>query len=147
MKFSERIGIQKIKVEIQNNYIDNDLLNSLWNVFDINYATRIKYQDSNYIRSTIFNEFVQNMWFSFFKEPIDSIPRQNFDVISNIRERFYSFDWYQVYDFIEYIAKNLVHSLEIMIAGANGEDIEEDEVAKKIKELEQRIKDLKNKSI
>lgn len=49
--------------------------------------------------------------------------------------------------FIEYIAKNLVHSLEIMIAGANGEDIEEDEVAKKIKELEQRIKDLKNKSI
>ena len=49
--------------------------------------------------------------------------------------------------FINYIAQNLVHSLKIMIAGANGEDIEEDEVAKKIKELEQRIKDLKNKSI
>jgi Fic family protein len=49
--------------------------------------------------------------------------------------------------FLEYIAQNLVHSLEIMIAGANGENIEEnDEVSNKIKELEQKISNLKNKS-
>lgn len=49
--------------------------------------------------------------------------------------------------FINYIAQNLVHSLKIMIAGANGEDIEdEDEVSNKIKELEQKIRNLKNKS-
>lgn len=47
--------------------------------------------------------------------------------------------------FIAYISHNLVHSLEIMIAGANGESIEEDDVSQKIKELEQKIRDLKNK--
>jgi Fic family protein len=52
----------------------------------------------------------------------------------------------KIEDFIEYIAENLVHSLEIMIAGANGEDIEQlEDISKKIKALEQKIKDLKNK--
>ena len=42
--------------------------------------------------------------------------------------------------FLEYIAQNLVSSLEIMIAGANGEDIEEeDDLDKEIALLEQRM--------
>lgn len=42
--------------------------------------------------------------------------------------------------FIEYIAQNLVHSLQIMIAGANGESIEEeDDLDKEIALLEQRL--------
>lgn len=42
--------------------------------------------------------------------------------------------------FIEYIAQNLVRSLEIMIAGANGENIEEpDDIDKEIALLDQRI--------
>ena len=48
--------------------------------------------------------------------------------------------------FLEYIAQNLVRSLEIMIAGANGENIEEDdEVSNQIEALENKIRDLKNK--
>jgi Fic family protein len=42
--------------------------------------------------------------------------------------------------FLEYIAQNLVRSLEIMIAGANGENIEEDDdLDKEIALLEQRL--------
>lgn len=42
--------------------------------------------------------------------------------------------------FVTYIAQNLVHSLEIMIAGANGENIEEDDdLDKEIALLEQRL--------
>jgi Fic family protein len=45
--------------------------------------------------------------------------------------------------FVAYIAKNLVHSLEIMIAGANGESIEEpDDIDKEIALLEKRLKGL-----
>jgi Fic family protein len=43
--------------------------------------------------------------------------------------------------FIEYIAKNLVHSLEIMLKGAHGESIEEpDDIDKEISLLEQKLK-------
>ena len=48
--------------------------------------------------------------------------------------------------FIEYIAKNLLHSLEIMINGAKGENIEEPEdLDKEIALLEQKIKSAGNK--
>ncbi len=48
--------------------------------------------------------------------------------------------------FFEYIAKNLVRSLEIMIAGAKGERIEEpDDLDKEIALLEQRFKNLGRK--
>ena len=47
--------------------------------------------------------------------------------------------------FITYITQNLNRSLQIMIAGANGEDIEEDDGSIKIQELELKIKQLKSK--
>jgi Fic family protein len=50
--------------------------------------------------------------------------------------------------FVEYIAQNLVRSLEIMIVGANGENIEEDDdIDKEIALLEQRLSHLGNKKI
>lgn len=50
--------------------------------------------------------------------------------------------------FSEYIAQNLVRSLEIMIAGANGESIEEvDDLDKEIALLEQRLSDFGDKVI
>jgi Fic family protein len=48
--------------------------------------------------------------------------------------------------FFDYIATNLIRSLEIMIAGAKGESIEEsDDIDKEIALLEQRLKASKNK--
>lgn len=45
--------------------------------------------------------------------------------------------------FIEYIANNLVHSLEIMIKGAKGESVEEpDDIDKEISLLEQKLKSI-----
>lgn len=49
--------------------------------------------------------------------------------------------------FINYIAKNLILSLEIMIAGAEGQSIEEpDDFEKEIALLEQRIKSISNEA-
>jgi Fic family protein len=49
--------------------------------------------------------------------------------------------------FVEYIAKNLNRSLEIMIAGANGEDIEEpDDIDKEIALLERRLNSIAEKT-
>ena len=47
--------------------------------------------------------------------------------------------------FINYIAKNLTHSLKIMIAGAKGKNIEEEDISVKIAALEQKLAALKKK--
>ena len=48
--------------------------------------------------------------------------------------------------FVEYIAKNLVHSLKIMMKGAKGESIDEpDDLDKEIALLEMKLKGVKNK--
>ena len=50
--------------------------------------------------------------------------------------------------FLEYIAENLIRSLEIIIAGANGENIDdEDDLDKEIVLLEQRLNYFNNKNI
>lgn len=47
--------------------------------------------------------------------------------------------------FIEYIGANLVHSLELMLKGAKGEDVEEfEDLAKKVKLLKQKVKSRKS---
>mgnify|MGYP007089482551 FL=1 len=49
--------------------------------------------------------------------------------------------------FVEYVAKNLVRSLEIMLAGARGENIEEpDDLDKELALLEQRLKGMGKKA-
>jgi len=53
----------------------------------------------------------------------------------------------QIEAFVNYVAQNLVHSLNIMIAGANGESIEEpDDIDKEIALLEKKLTGLGEKS-
>jgi hypothetical protein len=50
--------------------------------------------------------------------------------------------------FIDYIAKNMVHSLEIMIAGAKGKNIEEpDDIDKRIALLEHELKSMQKQTL
>jgi Fic family protein len=48
--------------------------------------------------------------------------------------------------FLDYITQNLIHSLEIMISGAMGESVEEEDINTEIKELEKKLADLKLKN-
>lgn len=106
MKFSERLGIISPKVNIQNDFIDDDLKNSLWNVIDILILNKLKKDRANYYYQTNFKVFYETIWFSFFKETIDSIPTFNQYLIDELRVRFFEFKWYEIYDFIEFIVKN-----------------------------------------
>ena len=46
------------------------------------------------------------LWNNFFKLPIDSIPTYWWQIHDKIREIYSSLEWYEVYDFIEFIANN-----------------------------------------
>jgi len=93
------MGITPIKNTIQIDYMDDDLRNSLWNVFDIVFIKKLSISNSS-----DYNKFFKYLWFHHFKETIDSIPEHFNVIISKIRGRFFNWKWYEVYDFIDFLA-------------------------------------------
>jgi len=72
LRFSQRIGKMPIKATIQTESIDEDLKNSLWNVFMVFYLSKMT--GCEYVYYSGYKEFVNSLWANFFKLPLDDIP-------------------------------------------------------------------------
>lgn len=103
LRFSQRAGKTPIRNALQTEEMDDDLRAGLWNCFQINFVEDAGKVDVT--RDTAATFFLR-MWHNFFKRPIDTVdkvvPSLNFE---NIRKWFFNAEWYQVYDFIEYLAQ------------------------------------------
>lgn len=102
MRFSERIGKKEIKAEIQLDSMDEALRNGLWNILCIYIINKMC--ESTWLRSSGYQPLVENIWFSFFKEPIDNISPFPESIAKEIRMRFFVWHYLEVYDFIDFIA-------------------------------------------
>ncbi|WOI23600.1 AbiJ-NTD4 domain-containing protein [Nonlabens ulvanivorans] len=101
MRFSQRIGQTPVNKEIQLEYVDEELTNGLWNLVKMLFIDKLaKYAD--YGKSD-FDKFSEILWHNFYKMPIDTIPEYKSSVEKYIRERFFNFYWYEIYDFLEFI--------------------------------------------
>lgn len=109
MRFSERIGKKEFKSILQIDSIDEDLKNRLWNNVLENYFAKISSEIERYDRPSpkmLISEFI---WKEFFKKPVDKFPlaplggRSIGALIDFIRIWFYNTEWYEVYDFIEFL--------------------------------------------
>jgi hypothetical protein len=103
MRFSQRIGKKPATKNIQLETIDEDLLNGLWNMVKIFVLDRIP-KDAQYGGETEFDHFANILWHKFYKLPIDTIPEYDFQTEKFIRENFFKGQWYDIYDFIEFLA-------------------------------------------
>lgn len=118
MRFSERIGKVQGRVNIQIDSMDDELKNGLWNIITL-YIVGPMNEDSQFINRSAFHDFFETVWLSFFKEPIDQIPKFTDDLHKELRKRFYSWDYLQTYDFIDFISslkRSPFDSIEIMEA-------------------------------
>lgn len=106
MKFSERIGKNKPKELLQIGGIDNDLKNLLWNAITMFYWDNI-IKDS-FINSNPRNvsTLLNKIWIYFFKNKLDEIPDFFSQYRSYIKDFFFSAEWFEIYDFIEFIPNN-----------------------------------------
>jgi len=102
--FSERKGIKKVRTEIQVDSIDGALRNRLWNVLDYYYWSKGK--GGLWRISADMLSFCNRLWHSYFKEPVDTISGTWTKTYSKLRTRYFKFEWYEVYDFIEFVANN-----------------------------------------
>ncbi|WXL24706.1 hypothetical protein WG219_15495 [Ectopseudomonas mendocina] len=106
MLFSQRKGIKSSEKLAQYESIDTDLRNSLWNALVATYFERAKFQYSRRVTGdcNLIN-LVKMLWIHYFKLPTDQIPYDWDDTLSVLRKYFFDCEWYEVYDFIEYISK------------------------------------------
>lgn len=87
--------------------MDSALRNSLWNVFQLSVwkSANPNYTllDSNNRRT---QRLCMSLWIELYKVPVDTIPEYVSSVHKLIKESFFGVAWYEVYDFIEHVAKN-----------------------------------------
>lgn len=102
MKFSERIGKKPLRVNIQLDSMDSELRNGLWNVLTIYIIDPVKRRHD--LQNSEFKELIEHLWFSFFKEPMDQMPRVTEIIADNLRNRFFKWGYLEVYDFIDFLA-------------------------------------------
>jgi len=104
MKFSDRLGITNPIKKLQIDSIDEDLLNGLWNAFQIKVVKPLENVGFGSYRPDYFQYFCKPLWHDFFKLPIDTLPDSN-DAEGKIRKWFFEAEWFEIYNFIEYIAQ------------------------------------------
>jgi len=76
--------------------MDDDLRNSLWNEFTLNF-----YEPDR----EIFLGVTRILWAKFFKYQLDELPvRLLYQTYARIKSAFFEIDWDEVYDFIEFVA-------------------------------------------
>jgi len=98
--FSHRMGLKPTKIKIQINSMDNDLRNGLWNALFIFYwkhAREISYKKN-------MDTLIKRLWVYYFKQPLDTLDNFWSTSYNKIRKYFFDCEWYEVYDFLEFIA-------------------------------------------
>src|SRR5574337_117547 len=110
--FSQRKGIRPLQKAIQREVVDAELRNKLWSALKIEIwdhwqPTRlygIPYPESQEVEN-----IVKIIWLHYFSEPIDTIPKFSTGYPKSayqvIRDYFFNAQWWEVYDFIEFMLK------------------------------------------
>jgi hypothetical protein len=110
MKFSQRIGKQPIKQTLDKELVSPELRNTLWTLileFIIDLRSNSKSPGESFSPISV---YFRELWIFFFKWPIDNLPMSYGSVnpasaTSIVRNWFFTSEWYQVYDFIEFSSK------------------------------------------
>lgn len=110
MLFSQRIGLKPASKLAQREDIDDDLRASLWSLLTIEYWDQYKEPGSgdfgraDFVRGSNMSLLVDALWLYYFKKPIDTVDEYWEYCLKELRAYFFKAEWYEVYDFIEFIA-------------------------------------------
>jgi hypothetical protein len=117
MRFSERYRHKPVREAIQLDSIDEALKNGIWSLLGVFYWDKAVYSSSvtgydgsgcslssspNRDLSSLCNA----LWFSYFKKPLDRLADDWEKVLQQLRDYFFQAQWYEVYDFIEFVSNN-----------------------------------------
>ena len=110
MSFSERYGYKPVREIIQIDSIDESLLNGLWSLLKVYVWDHVCYSRLHggcYLSDNKeYKVLCERLWFNYFKKPLDELSNNWKEVLEILRRYFFGCKWYEVYDFIEFVANN-----------------------------------------
>jgi hypothetical protein len=108
MLFSQKIGKTPIKTQLQVDGMDQDLRVGLWNLFNLYFIRPMAERGvgiSGELRpGSEYCPFLWRLWGHFFKWPLDTLSPDFTKFYDEIRTWYTKAEWYQVYDFIQFVA-------------------------------------------
>lgn len=111
MRFSQRIGKKEVKQILQIDSIDQTLENRLWNNILNDFIEQINDYSDGYRPESDRVLIYKYIWENFFELKIDEIPSYSNNggvyatgVTEYIRNWFIKAEWYEKYDFIEFLS-------------------------------------------
>lgn len=105
MKFSQRIGKTEVRQISQKEEIDEVLKNNIWNILSLFFLRGINDRDWEDVSENDYN-LCLNLWVNFFSERVDHYPKNGAEMHYRISYFFFRCNWYEIYDFIEFLIKN-----------------------------------------
>ena len=114
--FSQRKGFKPLKKEFQREFADEELRNRLWSAIKVvawDKWHRADFTGSYDTESRMINGLLDRIWLHYFKWPLDTRPDLHYGQPTGggsylkLREYFFKAKWYEMYDFIEFVVKNL----------------------------------------
>lgn len=114
MKFSQRNGWKPEINKFQTDGIDVALRNGIWNTIKIHILEKL---NSTFINTSgsPFQDFAIHLWSDFYKLTVDEIPKNDVVIIQLIKEYYFDLEWFEVYDFIEYLQVVLSNKIPLGI--------------------------------
>jgi hypothetical protein len=108
MLFSERSGKKAVRNNLQLEGIDKRLQNKLWNILDIIVWSKITstetgYGGGKYVKKE-WMPLIRGIWHNYYCETVDKLSSDWSEAGEVIKQRFFANQWYEIYDFLEFIA-------------------------------------------
>ena len=116
MRFSDRIGATQLNQVLQVETVDKKLRNHLWNALDLCYwkqSTSRRMWPEDVFGAKSENKIAhifEVIWNSYFNFRIDKLSNYVHENIKVVDEYFFSCNWYEVYNFIEFIVRHDVNT-------------------------------------
>lgn len=105
--FSQRQGLKPVKVAIQLNDMDTDLRSGLWSLLIMYFFQEVSiYEfrpDSNDPSGKYAFSLCRQLWFRYFKHPLDTLAGLWSEASNYLRKYFFSCQWNEAYDFVEFV--------------------------------------------
>jgi len=120
MRFSERQGFKSARQSIQIDSMSPDLRNTLWNILQI-YVWADGNKSAVYVGSQPqqIRTLCHKLWFDYFKQPLDTMDRLWVNVIRVLRKDFFECEWYEVYDFVEFVTNSYPPKRDQLVRACN----------------------------